>query len=91
MELTEAQKKLAEYAKEIGINGISLEELIRSHRELRARNGRSHEEIAEEMNKARKCAAEQTARDLTERGFVSIDRLKQMTFGEISEMIENAD
>ncbi|MBP4081358.1 hypothetical protein [Aeromonas sp. MrichA-1] len=91
MELTEAQKKLAEYANEIGISNISLDELIASHRELRARNKRSHEEVVEEINKARKCAAEQTARDLTERGFVSVERLKQMTFGEISEMIENAD
>lgn len=85
------QKRLAEYSKEIGISGITLDELINSHKDLRARNSRSHKELAEEIKQAREHAAAQTAKDLTERGWLSIERLKEMTLGEISEMIENAD
>lgn len=85
------QKRLAEYSKDIGISGITLDELISSHKDLRARNSRSHKELIEEIKQAREHAAAQTAKDLTERGWLSVERLKQMTFGEISEMIENAE
>jgi len=91
MELMEMQKKLAGYAKEMGMGNITLDELISSHKDLRARNSRSHKELIEEIKQAREHAAAQTAKDLTERGWLSIERLKEMTLCEISEMIENAD
>jgi hypothetical protein len=86
MELMEMQKTLAGYAKEMGMGNISLDELINSHRELRARNIQN---IAGQ--KAHQQATELTAKELADKGWLSIESLKEMTFGEIAEMIEKAD
>ncbi|MBP4081357.1 hypothetical protein [Aeromonas sp. MrichA-1] len=91
MELMEMQKKLAGYAKEMGLGNISLDELISSHRELRARNIQSLAGLTEEIKQARQQSAELTAKELAAKGWLSIESLKEMTFGEIVEMIESAD
>lgn len=94
MELMEMQKKLAGYAKEMGMGNISLDELISSHKQLRARNIQNLQNIAEinaEMKQARQQSAEQAAKELADKGWLSIESLKEMTFGEIAEMIEKAD
>lgn len=94
MELMEMQKKLAGYAKEMGMGNISLDELIRSHKQLRARNIQNLQNIAEinaEMKQAHQQSAEQAAKELAGKGWLSIEQLKEMTLGEIAEMIGNAD
>lgn len=85
---TQMQKEIDAYAKEMGINtGMSLTELIDSHRNFRARAVKSNKEMLAEIQKARQHATDMTVKELREQGWFSVERLREMTLAELSEFI----
>ncbi len=83
------QEKLKQYSIEIfGEEGhMSLDTLIQSHRLLRAESVKSNQERIREFNEVHARAAE-SARQMVMHGeFISVERLRSMTLGEIAEFI----
>lgn len=79
---------LNEYSKEIGLyEEMTLEDLISSHRKLRARSMQRHEEWLDELAKGREIGKQQGLEQVTFGDFIAKDKLKQMTLKEICEYI----
>ena len=78
---------IIEYSKEIGLDyTMTVEELISSHRELRNKNVSNHREWLRELEKARERGREEGFLYVTEKSYVSLDRLKSMKLGELIEI-----
>lgn len=74
---------LEDYSHELGINHLSLESLVCSHRALRNDALKTNEEKRKEMERLRKVVQEQ-AMDET---WIKIEDLKSMTLRELSDLI----
>lgn len=82
---TQMQREIDAYAKEMGIStGMSLTQLIDSHRNLRDQAAKSNKEVLAEMEKARQHATDMTVKELKEQGWFSVERLRAMTLAELS-------
>jgi hypothetical protein len=78
---------LKEYAEELGIS-LSLESLIEAHRVLRERALRTNEAMRREMDQAREHARQQAEEEAKKYGWFSAERLRAMTLGELTELLE---
>lgn len=88
MSVQQMQREIDDYANEMGIkSGMSLKQLIDSHRNLRAQAIKSNKEVQAEMQKARQHATDMTVKELKEQGWFSVERLREMTLAELSEFI----
>lgn len=81
------EEKLAAYAKEMDVTCLTQDMLIDSHRTLRAMSQRSESERRAEMQKARQFATEQATDEVKKMGWFSLERLRTMTLGELSELL----
>jgi hypothetical protein len=81
------EEKLAAYAEEMDVSCLTQDMLIDSHRNLRAMSQRWEVERRAEMQKAREFATEQAADEVKEMGWFSLERLREMTLGELSELL----
>lgn len=76
--------ELEQYSKELGIHGvITLDELINSHRELRALNTKNHDEFMTE----RKDAIDRAVKQCIENNWFSRYQLRSMSVVEIMELL----
>jgi len=81
-------ESLEDYSKEIGLReAMTLDALIESHRHLRTLNLEFNDQWRKELTKGyeRGCAEGKTL--AMEQDFLSIDRLRTMTIGELSVLI----
>lgn len=82
-----AEEKISAYAKELGVESMTVDSLIRSHRNLRNWNIEWIADRNAEMNKAREAASRQAREWVTEHEYVSVERLRTMTIAQIAELI----
>jgi hypothetical protein len=83
-------EKLQAYAVEMGLAGdksLSLEQLIDSHRTLRAFRQLSEAERREQITAAREFAIKQATEEVKNLGWFSVERLRGMTLAELAELI----
>lgn len=78
---------LQAYAKEIGVETMTLESLIRSHRTLREQAVVSNAERRAELDTARKRAAALAREEVMHGEYISRVRLAGMTMKEIAEIV----
>jgi hypothetical protein len=78
-----------EYAREIGLYGLTLDELINSHRELRNSYWNMISREREIMDKARKSGYSTGKREAMELGFISVQKLAKMTMLEVLNLIDD--
>ncbi len=85
---TEAEFRLMEHSVEMGLTSrITLEQLITSHRNLRKDNVVFHKQLREDIVEARQEAYTKAYKDKTEQGFIAVDDLRNMTIGELLNLI----
>lgn len=82
---------LRKYAKEIGIESISLEHLIESHRHLRSLNLEKSNEWRKELDAARERGLEEGRKHAMENEFISVERLRSMALVELCALIDLPD
>lgn len=83
------QEQLALYAQELScVSGLTIEQLIDSHRRLREQNAKHHDEIRAEMAQARDAAYAQAHADAM---LYSRERLRAMTVAEFAALIGDTD
>lgn len=83
-------EKLQAYAVELGLAGnksLSLDQLIDSHRTLRAFRQLSEAERRDQITVAREFAIKQATEEVKSLGWFSVERLRGMTLAEIAELI----
>jgi len=83
-------EKLQAYANEMGLVGdktLSLDQLIDSHRGLRAFRLQSEAERRAEMDRAREFATKQAINEVKTLGWFSVERLRGMTLAELAEVL----
>jgi hypoxanthine phosphoribosyltransferase len=83
-------EKLQAYAVEMELAGdksLSLDQLIDSHRTLRAFRQLSEAERREQITAAREFAAKQATEEVKSLGWFSVERLRGMTMAELAELI----
>lgn len=78
---------LLEYAKEINVERLTLEDLIKSHRRLRDMNKENHEVWRQELILAVDRAEKNAKSTALEYGWFSRERLKTMTLGELANLL----
>ncbi len=76
---------LEEYGKELGLKGISLEELIRSHRALRNMSKVFNDERRNAINKAYEDAYNKALNNM----WVKLDDLRKMSVQEMLELLRD--
>lgn len=79
---------LKQYASEIGIDDISLVQLIDSHRTLRAANRKRHEEWLAELHQAREIGMKQAIAEVKEYGWFSRETLRSMTLAQLVDLLQ---
>lgn len=85
--MTSYDSILKEYAEELGVESLSMDMLVGSHRTLRAAMQRSEAERRAEMQAAREHATAAATAEVKEQGWFSIERLREMTLGELTEVM----
>lgn len=83
-------EKLQAYAAEMGVAAgkpFSLDQLIDSHRTLREFRQLSEAERRAQIAAAREFAANQATEEVKSLGWFSIERLRGMTLGELSDLL----
>lgn len=77
---------LEKYCEELGV-GLTLDQLIDSHRNLRNMNLENRIEINRELDKARQFGREQGFDQVTNGLYIDVVKLKNMTIAELVEFI----
>lgn len=84
--------QLKNYSEEIGLRSpFTLETLIESHKRLRAMAVEKNAKELSDFHALREAAAQKMAKEATDNGWFSKERLKSMTLSEISEIICDGD
>jgi len=78
-----------EYAKEIGVQGLTLNQLINSHRDLRKLYWGYFSKEREIFNTARERGHEEGKRLALEMDFISVQKLAKMTMLEVLNLIDD--
>lgn len=89
--LVSFDKKLDDYAKEINVDKLTLDDLICSHRRLREANQQNHQQWLEVLKKAREEAFDEAKKYALEHDFLSREKLKKMTLQELSKLLYESD
>ncbi|WP_146039537.1 MULTISPECIES: hypothetical protein [unclassified Variovorax] len=90
MLIEEVWEQLRRYGEETGLtSALSLQQLIDSHRCLRAAALQSNEERRQEIVDARSRAVESARQEVLHGEFVSMERLGTMTVGEIGRLLHD--
>jgi uncharacterized sporulation protein YeaH/YhbH (DUF444 family) len=87
LQMQSSEEKLKAYATEMGVQLLTLDVLIDSHRSLRASAQRSAAERRAEMQAAREHATKQATDEVKELGWFSVERLRSMSVGELAELL----
>lgn len=81
---------IEEYSKEIGLHrAMTVDELVESHRRLRAVSAQKHEEWLEEIAKGREIGRLQGLEQVTQGEFIAVEDLRNMTMLEISNILHS--
>ena len=81
-------KILENYSNEIGLsNQMTLQGLVDSHRHLREKNMRSHQEWLQDLEKAREFGKKQGFEMITNGQYIEVSKLKNMTIVQLIEFI----
>ncbi|MBC8737005.1 hypothetical protein F6X40_09310 [Paraburkholderia sp. UCT31] len=78
---------LKDYARRIGIDSLSLTDLIESHCSLREERKKFQAEWQTELQNGREYGRAQAEREVRELGWFSAERLRSMTLSELAELI----
>jgi ribose 1,5-bisphosphokinase PhnN len=78
-----AEDKILEYGREFELYGLTVDSLIKSHRELSQRSRESNEMLNERLERARI----QARKEVLDANWIKIDDLRKMTLAEIANLI----
>jgi uncharacterized protein YlaI len=80
-------EELKTYAREIGVESMTLVSLIDSHRHLRNQALKSNDELRHEINECRERVAASTRASIQHGEYISVEKLRTMNLGEIAKLI----
>jgi hypothetical protein len=84
--------RLAEYGRELDLHGmISLDDLIYSHRQLRAHYIADRKVWFQELENARAAGRAQGLEQVTQGEYISVEALRKMTVAELASFIGERD
>lgn len=88
------EAKLKEYSKLLGLSesrSLTLDDLIKSHKDLRAITSKEQSEIEKIRSSAREQAYADTRKFVLTEKYISTDRLKKMSIQELVDILASGD